>query len=152
MSGKERGLFRMIFKSFISSLKPRIGQTKLIGEDYYGTKYYETQKAGNSSRQLSARFFVPVNKTDFEQEIPAEWEAWLRRRRKDPPTPEEIEKNYQLQMLKKQNAAQLEAKYSSKKSDETQLPAAKQPYESFPVYEEYKNDGRDYKVKYPKTE
>lgn len=117
----------------------------MVGEDYYGTKYYEKQNAVSTSRQKPARFFVPVNKDDFEQEMPAEWEAWLRFRRKEPPTAEEVDKNYKLQMLVKERAAQLKETYSATK--QLDVPA-KSDEKSFPVYEEYKNFGKDYKVKY----
>lgn len=144
MSGKERGLFRIILKNFIASFKPT--QHKLIGEDYYGTKYYEIENP-RSRRKNSSRYFVPVNKDDDTQEVPVEWEAWLRYRRKDPPSEEEIRQNYQLQMIKKRNAAEVEAKHAS-----NGLQKQKQINEGeripFPIYEEYKNYGRDYKIKY----
>lgn len=141
MSKNERGIFQQIFKHFIASL--RINQHKLIGEDYYGTKYYEIQK---SSSSRNPRYFVPLNKDNYEQELPVEWEAWLRYRRKVPPSKEEIEKNYKLKMIKKQNSAQIEAKFSNNKSQESTL--CNKEYTSFPVYNEYKNHGQDYNIKY----
>ncbi|XP_071865979.1 uncharacterized protein [Bombus fervidus] len=143
MSGKERSLLQIFLKNFIASFKPT--RHKLIGEDYYGTKYYEIENP-RSRRKNLPRYFVPVNKDDDTQELPVEWEAWLRYRRKDPPTREEIEKNYQLQMIKKQNAAEIEAKYALQKVKQT----SEGEYTPFPVYEEYKNYGQDYKVKYDK--
>lgn len=144
MSKNERGIFQQIFKHFIASLK--INQHKLIGEDYYGTKYYEIQKS-NSSR--NPRYFIPVNNDNHEQELPVEWEAWLRYRRKVPPSKEEIEKNYKLKMMIKQNSAQIEAKYSSNKSQKSTL--HNKEYSSFPVYDEYKNYGQNYNIKYKKN-
>lgn len=138
MSGKERGLLRIILKNFIASFKST--RHKLIGEDYYGTRYYEIENP-RSTRKNSPRYFVPVNKNDDTQEVPAEWEAWLRYRRKDPPTREEVEQNYQLQMIKKRNAAEIKAKYAPKQTSEGK-------HTSFPIYEEYKNCGQDYKIKY----
>ncbi|CAL7938282.1 unnamed protein product [Xylocopa violacea] len=145
MSGKERGLVRLILRNFIKSFIPKINRTKLIGEDFYGTKYYETQNENNSKRP--SRYFEPVNVDAFDKEMPAEWEAWLRYRRNDPPTLEEIQKDYKLQMLKKQKAAQINAK-NTKEISENMLPPTKQSYESFPVYEEYK----DCELKYPKKQ
>ncbi|XP_072766761.1 NADH dehydrogenase [ubiquinone] 1 alpha subcomplex assembly factor 2 [Anoplolepis gracilipes] len=148
---KERGVIKMIWNSFISSLKPRFTRRKLMGEDYYGTKYYE-QDIRNSSRPRPPRYFVPVNKDDFEQEIPAEWEAWLRYRRKDPPTQEEIEANYQLAMTKKENAAKLLEKNYSKNEASKDLPVQPSVSQttnpgSFPVYEDYKSHGSNYEPK-----
>lgn len=58
---------------------------------------------------MLARWFDPAVKDDFQQEIPAEWEAWLRYRRAQPPTEDEIKSSYALMMLKKKNAQALEA-------------------------------------------
>lgn len=149
MSGRERGLFRLIWKHFVASIKPVSRTTNLVGEDYYGTKYYEVPHKTDSFKRPS-RYFVPVNKNDHEQEIPAEWEAWLRNRRKDPPTQKELEESYLLAMTKKQNAAKIEAKFSAARLEKSNLPTVKKGYESFPQYEEYKNDGQNYKIKYPK--
>lgn len=146
---KERGVFKILWNSFISSFKPRFARRKLIGEDYYGTKYYE-EEIRYSSRKRPPRYFVPVNKEDFEQELPAEWESWLRYRRKEPPTQEEIETSYQLAVTKKENAAALKEKYSkSEDVKELPVPSSSRPVTSgnFPIYEEYKDFGSSYKPK-----
>lgn len=149
---KERGVFKMIWNSFISSLKPRYARRKLMGQDYYGTKYYE-EEIRYSARKRPPRYFIPVNKEDFEQELPAEWEAWLRYRRKDPPTREEIDANYQLAMTKKENARKL-LETHSKNEDIKNLPTSSTSSTSqadtpgnFPVYEDYKGFGANYKPK-----
>ncbi|XP_076240746.1 NADH dehydrogenase [ubiquinone] 1 alpha subcomplex assembly factor 2 [Calliopsis andreniformis] len=149
MSGKQRGVFQLIWKHFVASVTPSFKQHKLIGEDFFGTKYYEIPVAKTFMKKRPSRYFVPVNKNDFEQELPAEWEAWLRYRRINPPTNEEVEMNYRIAMNKKQNAAKLEATYSSKKVDMPQLLPERKGQQSFPTYEEYKNDGIDYKIKRP---
>lgn len=87
---KERGLFRIIFRDFIRSLTPKSIKHTCIGTDYNGTKYFEITQEIKSQHKKPNRYFVPVNKDDFEQEMPAEWEAWLRGRRKLPPTEEEV--------------------------------------------------------------
>lgn len=147
---KERGVIKLIWNSFISSLKPRFARRKLMGEDYYGTKYYE-EDIRNSRRTKPPRYFVPVNKDDFEQELPGEWESWLRYRRKDPPTREEIEANYKLAMTKKENAAKLLEENYSKNETSQDLPAKPSASQStpgdFPVYEEYKGFGKNYEPK-----
>ncbi|KYM96096.1 PREDICTED: mimitin, mitochondrial isoform X2 [Cyphomyrmex costatus] len=145
---KERGVLKIMWNSFVSSLKPRFARRKLIGEDYYGTKYYE-EDIRYSARKRPPRSFVPVNKDDFEQELPAEWEAWLRYRRKEPPTREEIEANYQLTMIKKENAVKL-LKNRSENDDTINLPttsATQTTPGNFPVYEDYKSFNSDYKPK-----
>lgn len=146
MSGKERGVLRLVWKHFIASITPNLKRPNLMGEDYYGTKYYEMPYKTDTFKRPS-RYFVPVNKDDYEQEIPAEWEAWLRNRRKDPPTEKELEESYKLAMMKKQNAEKLKAMYSAAKIEAPKLPTVKKGYESFPKYEEYENSGQNYKVK-----
>ncbi|KYN32683.1 hypothetical protein ALC56_12962 [Trachymyrmex septentrionalis] len=145
---KERGVLKIIWNSIVSSLKPRFARRKLIGEDYFGTKYYQ-EDILSSSRKRPPRYFVPVNKENFEQELPAEWEAWLRYRRKEPPTREEIEANYQLAITKKENAAKLLNENRSK-NDNTNLPTSSTTQTTpgnFPVYEDMKGFGSDYKPK-----
>lgn len=60
---------------------------------------------GSNLRQK--RWFVPLNETRFDQEIPVEWEAWLRYRRSEPPMPEEIEANRIVQQQTIKNAKKL---------------------------------------------
>ncbi|XP_015116294.1 NADH dehydrogenase [ubiquinone] 1 alpha subcomplex assembly factor 2 [Diachasma alloeum] len=137
---KERGLVVQVLRNFIASFKPRMTAKKLVGEDYNGTKYYEDPEA----KARKGRSFVPYNEDDFEQELPAEWDAWLRYRRHEPPSEEEVNKNYQMMMLKKKNAAALEKLYAEEKGVSVEIPKQKTGFESFPTYEEYKRFGQAY--------
>lgn len=137
---KERGLIRQVWKTFVASLMPRTSRRRLVGEDYHGTKYYEDPEA----REQRGRIFIPVTKDNFEQELPAEWEAWLRYRRHSPPTAEECRNNYNAMIDKKKNAAELETKYAAERGQSLELPKEKRGYESFPTYDEYKDGGRNY--------
>lgn len=113
-----------------------------MGEDYFGTKYYEEPPA-SSGRKTRGRYFEPAKEDDFEQEMPAEWEAWLRYRRSVPPTKEEIEANYQLILTKRANAAKLEIEYAAKRDQVTLSVRGQQHAASaFPVYKEYEDFGR----------
>lgn len=133
----------MIFWNFVNSLKPHNMKRVLVGEDYYGTKYYEAKPTSTSTRTRPSRSFEPINKDDHTQDLPAEWEAWLRYRRRDPPTLEEIEASYKMAMLKKENAQSLEAKYTKAETKMLDLPAEKRGHQSFPTYKEYENYGRN---------
>lgn len=137
---KERGLVRQVWKTFIASLMPRTARRKLVGEDYYGTKYYQDPEANG----VRGRSFVPVNKDNFQQELPAEWEAWLRYRRQQPPSDEECKANYNAMIEKKKNAAELDVKYAIEKGTSIEMPKEKRGFESFPTYDEYKDQGRNY--------
>ncbi|KAF8792394.1 hypothetical protein HNY73_003995 [Argiope bruennichi] len=52
------------------------------------------RKAGN-------RWFEPKVEGEWQQNLPAEWEAWLRGRRRDAPTEEEVMQNLALAQTKK---------------------------------------------------
>ncbi|XP_051171375.1 NADH dehydrogenase [ubiquinone] 1 alpha subcomplex assembly factor 2 [Leptopilina boulardi] len=143
MSRREQNVLRMIWRDFISSIFVRAEKPKLMGEDFYGTKYFETPPRRGSSKR-PARHFEPVNKDDHEQEIPAEWEAWLRYRRRVVPTNQEVEENYKLILTKRENAAKLVEKYSGKEIEKINPPMPASNPGNFPVYEEY----QDVEVKY----
>uniref|UniRef100_A0A1B6JJ22 NADH dehydrogenase [ubiquinone] 1 alpha subcomplex subunit 12 n=1 Tax=Homalodisca liturata TaxID=320908 RepID=A0A1B6JJ22_9HEMI len=135
---KERDLVAWIFKNFINSMKFRKFTGDLKGTDRFGNKYYEIEAGGN--RNKNSRYFVPVTKEDgFDQEKPAEWESWLRGRRREPPTEEEIASNYKLMMEKKRLAEEIDEKYKGPKETRPKEPLAVRGRGSFPVYPEYES-------------
>ncbi|XP_023244924.1 NADH dehydrogenase [ubiquinone] 1 alpha subcomplex assembly factor 2 isoform X2 [Copidosoma floridanum] len=151
---KERGLFVMIFKDFIRSITPKFPKHTLVGVDYFGTKYYEIERT-ESAHKKPNRYFVPKEKDNFEQEMPAEWEAWLRHRRRVAPTEEEVSANYQMILTKRENAAKLEEKYASETEvleivDPNVKPLNQHASIGFPAYDEYKQFGQNYKPKIKK--
>lgn len=81
MAKPPRSIFSMIYKNFIASFKPRQINGNLMGEDYFGNKYYEIPANPAIGKRKPSRYFTPVDKEDFEQERTAEWDAWLRYRR-----------------------------------------------------------------------
>uniref|UniRef100_A0A1B6D981 NADH dehydrogenase [ubiquinone] 1 alpha subcomplex subunit 12 n=1 Tax=Clastoptera arizonana TaxID=38151 RepID=A0A1B6D981_9HEMI len=129
---RERDLLAIIVKNFINSLKPRKFFGDLKGTDNMGNKYFEIVH----SHKKPSRYFTPVNKEGFDQEIPPEWEAWLRGRRSHPPTEQEILNNYKLLLQKKDNAAKIDAKYLGLKTPEPKM-HPEIGMGSFPKYEEY---------------
>lgn len=78
---KPRSIWGMIANNFLRSFKPRQVRGNFMGEDYFGNKYYEIPPNPSVGQRKPSRWFVPVNKDDFEQEKTAEWESWLRGRR-----------------------------------------------------------------------
>ncbi|KAH1169287.1 NADH dehydrogenase [ubiquinone] 1 alpha subcomplex assembly factor 2 [Mauremys mutica] len=73
-------------------------EKQLVGSDQFGNKYYTIPKhqtwAGQTIRER--RLVEAVKQEEYKYEegnLPTEWDAWLRKRRKDPPTMEEIFKN-----------------------------------------------------------
>ncbi|XP_022087175.1 mimitin, mitochondrial-like [Acanthaster planci] len=95
----------------------RLGRTKVhVGTDHLGNKYYEIpEKAAITSKggYLKARRTVesPYSHAEYEEGmIPLEWEAWVRGKRNNPPTQEEIDKREQKTQLVKKRAQELEQK------------------------------------------
>ncbi|XP_069818833.1 NADH dehydrogenase [ubiquinone] 1 alpha subcomplex assembly factor 2 [Dendropsophus ebraccatus] len=71
-----------------------------MGTDHYGNKYYyiPQQKTWTGQTIRAKRMVEPVQNDVYKYEtghIPTEWEAWIRGKRKDPPTIEEILHNEQ---------------------------------------------------------
>ncbi|ERL86438.1 NADH dehydrogenase [ubiquinone] 1 alpha subcomplex assembly factor 2 [Dendroctonus ponderosae] len=105
-----RSIWKKIITNFVNSLKPRQFKGDYIGSDLFGNKYFEIPVNSSSSRSRPSRWFEPPIKDDFQNELSAEWESWLRGRRKLPPTDEEVAKNYAIMQLKKKNAIEVDAK------------------------------------------
>lgn len=53
----------------------------VLGKDYIGNQYYEIPADPSVGKRKASRWYDPPKELDFEDQIPAEWEAWLRMRR-----------------------------------------------------------------------
>ncbi|CAH2007445.1 unnamed protein product [Acanthoscelides obtectus] len=106
---RSRSIWMLIIKNFVNSLTPRQFKGTHMGTDYFGNKYYEIAANATLGRRRQ-RWFDPPVKDDFMQEMPAEWEAWLRGRRKEPPSEQEVLKNLAIMQMKKKNAIAVDAK------------------------------------------
>lgn len=131
-----RNILGIIFKNFINSFKPRQIRGTFVGTDYFGNKYYEIPANPSIGKRKASRWFDPPEAENFEQERPAEWDAWLRGRRTQPPEESEVLKNLAIMQMKKENAAKLEAKYA-KESDTKMLGIERRGPDSFPKYDEF---------------
>lgn len=130
MAQQSRSIWAMIIRNFINSLKPRQIRGNLVGSDYFGNKYYEIPANPSIGKRKPSRWFEPPTKDDFMQEMPAEWEAWLRVRRNEPPTEEEVMKNYAIMQIKKKNAIEVDKKAGA-------MTPLEKGYETFPKRPEY---------------
>ncbi|XP_072461663.1 NADH dehydrogenase [ubiquinone] 1 alpha subcomplex assembly factor 2 [Notamacropus eugenii] len=91
MSGSQ-GLLRAFLRLFSKEVK------QYAGTDQFGNNYYYIPERKNWLGQTmrERRFMEARNmkEVDYrEGDIPKEWEAWIRKTRKNPPTIEEIMKN-----------------------------------------------------------
>lgn len=134
MARPPRNLLRQAFRSFLDSFKPRISKPELMGEDRLGNQYFEAKPTSTSNRVKPHRYYLPASgEEDFHQELPSEWEAWLRGRRKLPPSPQELDKNYAIMLMKKENAKKLEAERKGSKL--LDAPTSKpKGFDSYPQY------------------
>ncbi|KAI4899506.1 hypothetical protein NFI96_011514 [Prochilodus magdalenae] len=84
---------------FASVLRRTFGVLKEhVGTDHFGNKYYyiPEQRTWTGRVVRAKRLVEASNPSEFEYlegNIPSEWDAWIRGRRKDPPTVEELLKN-----------------------------------------------------------
>ncbi|XP_025415653.1 NADH dehydrogenase [ubiquinone] 1 alpha subcomplex assembly factor 2 [Sipha flava] len=104
----ERRLWKIVFNNFLKSFKPK-EMEKPIGSDAQGNQYFETPADPQGGRRLPRRWFVPI---DEEIGVPTpEWSQWLRGRRAEPPTNEEIIYNETIASMKKVNAENIAKKF-----------------------------------------
>jgi len=120
---KSRGMVQYVFKQFWNSFKvgkrQKVGN--VMGRDPYGNIYYELPAQPELGKRRPTRWYnitTDVEKEQgvkdvwagFDNDLPSEWESWLRFRRTDPPTEEEVLKSLALGEMKKMNAAKLDMK------------------------------------------
>ncbi|XP_074993318.1 NADH dehydrogenase [ubiquinone] 1 alpha subcomplex assembly factor 2 isoform X1 [Calonectris borealis] len=66
---------------------------ELVGTDQFGNKYYRVPQHETRAGQIipERRFVEAINRQAYQYEMgdfPTEWEAWIRKKRRDPPTTE----------------------------------------------------------------
>ncbi|KAI5144308.1 NADH dehydrogenase [ubiquinone] 1 alpha subcomplex assembly factor 2 [Manis pentadactyla] len=117
-----QSVFRALRRSLSKEVK------KQVGTDRFGNKYYYIPEYKNWRGQTirEKRIVEAANEREVDYEvgdIPTEWEAWIRRTRKTPPTMEEILKNekYREEIKTKSEDYEKEEKLLSKESNEGHL-------------------------------
>jgi len=134
-----RSIWAKTFRSLLTSLKPRQIRGNLVGGDHLGTKYYEIPADPRGGKRKPERWFLPLEKNKFDQDIPSEWEAWLRGRRANPPTENELLTNLAISDMKKKNSKKVALENPFVKDEGGEIPEAPQ----FPVYTEYEDPNSD---------
>ncbi|TNN47102.1 Mimitin, mitochondrial [Liparis tanakae] len=86
-----------------------------VGTDTFGNKYYTIpeQKTWTGMPLRARRIVEPANPTEYEYSegnIPIEWDAWIRGRRKEPPSDKEMLKNETFRVNIKLKAKEVEEK------------------------------------------
>ncbi|XP_076098688.1 NADH dehydrogenase [ubiquinone] 1 alpha subcomplex assembly factor 2-like [Mytilus galloprovincialis] len=142
---KSTGITARIFNLVRQSWRKNPTQvTSSKGEDHLGNKYFELPadkaKLGRGRRWVEAK--QKVGADDTLSDIPTEWTSWLRFTRKEPPTQEEIDRNYVLMMRTQHRAKEIEMKDQLQKESENPegdgvTKSIQGKSNKFPVYEEY---------------
>lgn len=131
-------MYLQIWKNFIASITRKWPAASEVGSDHFGNKYFEIPADPSHGKRRPSRWFEPCIKEKTDQEIPVEWEAWLRNRRANPPTKEEIEHNLAVMEMMKLKAAQLEEAARQERKEMGLLrPEDAKETGAFPKYEEY---------------
>ncbi|KAI4820326.1 NADH dehydrogenase [ubiquinone] 1 alpha subcomplex assembly factor 2 [Pseudochaenichthys georgianus] len=86
-----------------------------VGTDHVGNTYYQIpeQKTWTGRLVRARRMVVAANVTEYEYvegSIPMEWDSWIRGRRKEPPSVEELLKNQSYRDNIKIKAREVEEK------------------------------------------
>jgi len=136
-----RSVWAKAFRSLLTSLKPRQVRGNFMGKDYFGTKYFEIPADPQAGKRKPERWFLPLEKNKFDQEIPSEWEAWLRGRRVDIPTNDELQMNLAISDMKKTNSKKVALENPFVTDETGEMVQAPQ----FPVYTEYEDPDPDKK-------
>jgi len=104
--------------SFKVGQRQKVGD--MVGTDPFGNRYYELPAQPQLGKRRPTRWYdtKDTNRREvlgmselwagFDSNLPSEWESWLRHRRADPPTENEVLQSLALAQLKKKNAAKLE--------------------------------------------
>ena len=109
------GPFARLVTNFLNSWKKGRhidSQAQVVGEDFLGNRYYEIPADPSRGKRRPRRWYTSTasNYHDprgsniaegFDNEVPSEWESWLRNRREVPPTESEIVQSYAIADLKK---------------------------------------------------
>ena len=118
---------------------------RLVGTDLEGNKYYETIREGEKPRREMITDLKHVQYTT--ETIPIEWEAWLRGKRNDPPSHEELLAQRSRVAIIRERARQVEEKDRESQALEYNQGLVAQPpqiashlgHASAPLYERLDN-------------
>lgn len=132
-----RSVWRDLFSSFVKSLKFRSFKTVMVGEDHAGNKYYEAPLDIQSNKKYPKRWYEPKENADWQQDLPAEWEAWLRGRRQSPPSDDEINQNLAIAQMKKQKGDELRTKTEEERNGDVSKANENKGFPHLKEYETY---------------
>lgn len=125
---------------WVRTLLNAFGKTRrLVGTDLHGNQYYETLRDGKKPRREMITKLKPSEYTP--DLIPIEWEAWIRGKRDNPPTHEEMLAEQNRIKTLKERVKQVEEKDREQQALEQKVPqiAAQVGHAAAPLYESLDN-------------
>ncbi|CAG8436923.1 12371_t:CDS:2 [Funneliformis mosseae] len=88
-----------------------------VGSDNIGNEYYESTRQINGRTKRMVELKVKKDLIDYSgDEVPVQWESWLRHTRYDPPTIEEIVLANKRRELIIERAKKLDQEYEERKA------------------------------------
>lgn len=118
--GKFRKALQALWSQTTNHGKEKI---KLAGQDNLGNKYFEAYRP-HSERKIH-RYFENPKIDSFETivdaaRVPPCWDAWLRFRRQQPPTQEELEDSEEYYQMQQKMHTERKMKEESEKKEENE--------------------------------
>ncbi|XP_072019306.1 NADH dehydrogenase [ubiquinone] 1 alpha subcomplex assembly factor 2-like [Amphiura filiformis] len=89
----------------------KISRKTLVGADHLGNKYFEAVQRNSAGEVVKTRRLVESSHKHYQYEsgmIPHEWEAWVRGKRKKPPTEDEIFTREAMEQIVKKRAVEVD--------------------------------------------
>lgn len=106
-------------------------KVRFVGEDGLGNKYFEEHRPNHQYRKVHRYFIKPDLKdaTNFADiaNVPPLWDAWLRFRREQPPTPQEMKDNEDYFKFQQELAAKRRAEQKPSQDTNTRFTNLKKP-------------------------
>jgi len=145
-------IFSITWQNIKRTMRIKSAKENLIGTDQSGNKYFERPADVNKGIKLSRRVEPPpLDKKDRERfgsevdefhvpKVPNEWLAWLQKKRDDPPTSMEIEKNIVYNIRTQQRAMEIDKRDGAN----SKLGEISKPVPSQSAKKEFPSYGNEY--------
>lgn len=102
-------------RSLLGVLRPG---RRIVGTDLHGNTYFEVDSSRGGKPAVRREVLTKLKHSQYEDgSIPIEWESWIRGKRNDPPTHEELIKKMQQRVIIKQRANILEKEHIEKMNE-----------------------------------
>lgn len=140
------GVFQKIFANLRSRVKHEGREAFEVGKDHLGNRFFESPADPARGIRLPKRWYVGASQDSWSNPLPPEWEAWLRYRRDNLPSEEELMRNIHEGEKRKLLAEEIEKRLKPGRA------AIPDPlYEKYPSYKDYQKnpmhimDDKEYK-------